>query len=73
MWYQLYTILRIQNNLKKIMVILLSQKIIKEFFKDNFDFVGRTFLKFTHKNGCEETKFVGVLCTTKDKKEKEND
>lgn len=55
------------------MVILLSQKIIKEFFKDNFDFVGRTFLKFTHKNGCEETKFVGVLCTTKDKKEKEND
>jgi len=47
--------------------------ISKEFFKDNFDIVGRTFLKFTHKNGCEETKFVGVLCTTKDKKEKDND
>lgn len=46
--------------------------ISKDFFKDNFDIVGRTFLKFTHKNGYEETKFIGVLCTTKDK-EKDND
>lgn len=39
--------------------------ITKEFFKENFEIIGRSYLKFT-KNINEEVKLIGLLCQIKE-------